>query len=192
MTIPVNLHRCGWSVKDPLYIDYHDREWGVPVHDEIRHFEFLMLESAQAGLSWLTVLRKRENYRRAFDGFDPALIARYDEGKIAELIQDPGIIRNRAKIASAVNNAGKFLDICEEFGSFDSYLWQFTGGKPIINHFRELNEIPASTPLSDKISTALKKRGFTFMGTTIVYAHMQAIGMVNDHITGCFRHAELS
>ncbi len=151
-----------------------------------------MLESAQAGLSWLTILRKRENYRVAFDGFNPEKIARYDDRKIAALLQNPGIVRNRLKIKSAVNNAGKFLDIAAEFGSFDRYIWQFTDGKPIINHFHDLGEIPASTPLSDTISKDLKKRGFTFTGTTIIYAHMQATGIVNDHLVTCFRHRELS
>ncbi len=186
------LQRCGWSTKDPLYISYHDNEWGVPVHDETRHFEFLLLESAQAGLSWITVLRKRENYRIAFDGFDPEKIARYDSRKIEELLENAGIIRNRLKIKAAINNAGKFLEVSNEYGSFDKFIWQFVDGKPIVNSFLDLSEIPASTSLSDKISKEMKKRGFTFVGTTIIYAHMQAIGMVNDHVTTCFRHGELA
>ena len=192
MTSENTLQRCPWSGNNPLYIRYHDQEWGVPVHDEIRHFEFLMLESAQAGLSWLTILRKRENYREAFDGFNPEKIASYDDRKIAALLQNPGIVRNRLKMKSAVNNAGKFLDIAAEFGSFDRYIWRFTDGKPIINHFHDLGEIPASTPLSETISKDLKKRGFTFTGTTIIYAHMQATGIVNDHLVTCFRHRELA
>ncbi len=186
------LQRCEWCGQDPLYVSYHDDEWGVPVHDENRHFEFLMLESAQAGLSWITVLRKRENYRKAFDGFDPGKIAEYNDTKIAELLQNPGLIRNRLKIGAAVNNARKFLNISEEYGSFDRYIWQFVDGKTIVNHFNTLKEIPASTPLSDKISKDMKERGFTFVGTTIIYAHIQAIGMVNDHLVSCFRHAQLA
>ncbi len=186
------LQRCEWCGQDPLYISYHDHEWGIPVHDENRHFEFLMLESAQAGLSWITVLRKRENYRKAFDGFNPGKIAGYNDSKIAELLQNPGLIRNRMKIGSAVNNARKFLKVSEEFGSFDRYIWQFVDGKTIVNHFNTLKEIPASTPLSDKISKDMKERGFTFIGTTIMYAHIQAIGMVNDHLVSCFRHAQLA
>lgn len=188
----MTIQRCAWCGHDPLYISYHDHEWGVPVHDETKHFEFLLLESTQAGLSWITILRKRENYRHAFDGFDPEKIARYDDAKIAELLQNPGIIRNKRKIASAINNARKFLDVRDENGSFDRYIWHFTDGKPIINHFSKQSDIPATTPLSDTVSKDLKKRGFNFVGSTIIYAHLQAIGMVNDHLTSCFRHAELS
>ena len=184
--------RCPWCGTLPLYVRYHDEEWGVPVHDEGKHFEFLVLESAQAGLSWVTVLRKRENYRLAFDHFNPALVAEYNEEKINELLLNTGIIRNRLKIKSAINNARHFLEIQKEFGSFDAYIWGFINNKPIINAFTTLKELPASTPLSDKISADMKKRGFTFTGTTIIYAHMQAIGMVNDHLTDCFRYMELN
>lgn len=182
--------RCPWATTDPLYIDYHDREWGVPVWDDRVLFEFLVLEGAQAGLSWLTVLRKRENYRKAFDGFDPAKVARYNSRKIESLLQDPGIIRNRLKVNAAVQNAKSFLAVQEEFGSFSDYIWRFVDGKPVVNRFKTLSEIPASTPLSDRISADLKKRGFKFVGSTIVYAHMQATGMVNDHLISCPRHKE--
>jgi len=185
------LQRCGWSTTDPLYIRYHDREWGVPVHDDRKLFEFLVLEGAQAGLSWLTILKRRQGYRKAFDGFDPKKVARYDESDMRRLLADRGIIRNRLKIESAISNAWAFLDIQEEFGSFDSYIWKFVGGKPIVNRFRALRELPARTALSDRISAALLDRGFSFIGPTIVYAHMQATGMVNDHVVGCFRHREL-
>lgn len=185
--------RCEWVPEnDPLYIAYHDREWGVPLHDDRRLFEFLILEGAQAGLSWATVLKKRENYRRAFDGFDPRKIARYDETKIARLLQNPGIIRNRLKIRSAVRNAAAFLKVQEEFGSFDRYIWQFVGGKPIIHHYQTVAEIPASTAESDRMSRDLKKRGFNFVGSTICYAFMQAVGMVNDHTVTCFRYTEIN
>lgn len=182
--------RCGWSLSDPLYIDYHDKEWGVPVHDERLLFEFLILEGAQAGLSWITILKKRENYRLAFDNFDVCRVAAYDEGKIAELMLNEGIIRNRLKIASTVQNARAFIKVQEEFGSFDRYIWQFTGGKTIQNSFSSLKDIPARTAESDAMSKDLKKRGFKFCGSTICYAFMQATGMVNDHITSCFRHME--
>jgi DNA-3-methyladenine glycosylase I len=185
------MNRCDWSGTDPLYIQYHDEEWGVPVHDDRKLFEFLLLEGVQAGLSWLTVLRKRENYRAAFDGFDPEKIARYDDAKLSALMGNAGIIRNRLKINAAVTNAQAFLKVQEQFGSFDAYIWGFVDGKPIINHFRTMSEIPASTPLSDAISKDLKKRGFTFVGSTICYAHMQATGMVNDHIVSCFRYESL-
>ncbi len=185
--------RCEWVPEnDPLYIAYHDREWSVPLHDDRRLFEFLVLEGAQAGLSWATVLKKRENYRRAFDGFDPQKVARYDEEKISRLLQDPGIIRNRLKIRSAVRNAGAFLKVQEEFGSFDRYIWQFTDGKPIIHRYRTVAEIPASTAESDRMSRDLKKRGFNFAGSTICYAFMQAVGMVNDHTMDCFRYGEIN
>ncbi len=183
--------RCDWCGNDPLYVDYHDHEWGVPVHDERRHFEFLLLESAQAGLSWLTILRKRENFRKAFDQFDPEKIARYNKQKMEKLLSDPGIIRNKMKIRSAINNAARFLDVQNEFGSFDNYIWKFVDGKPIVNHFHRINEIPVTSDVSDRISADLRKRGFTFVGPTIMYAHLQAIGMVNDHLVSCFRHHEL-
>lgn len=177
--------RCAWVNDDPLYIDYHDREWGIPVHDDRRWFEFLVLEGAQAGLSWYTVLKKREAYRQAFDGFDPEKVALYDDSKIAELLFNEGIIRNRLKIQSAINNAKCFLKVREQFGSFDSYIWQFVGGKPIVNQWKDRTEVPASTPQSDAMSKDLKKRGFTFVGTTICYALMQSCGMVQDHTLDC-------
>ncbi len=183
--------RCEWCLKNELYIDYHDKEWGVPLHDDQKLFEFLLLEGVQAGLSWLTVLKKRENYRKAYDDFDPVKVAAYDEAKLNELLQNEGLIRNRLKIAASVNNAKCFLEVQEEFGSFDRYIWSFVDFKPIVNHFESLSEVPAKTPLSDLISKDLKKRGFKFVGSTIVYAHMQATGMVNDHLVSCFRHAEL-
>jgi len=173
-------------------IEYHDREWGVPLHDDLKHFEFLVLDAAQAGLSWKTVLLKRENYRKAFDGFDPAKIARYSEQRIAKILQDPGIIRNRLKIHSAVTNARSFLDIQEEFGSFDEFIWRFVDGRPRVNRFRDPSEIPARTEESDAMSKELKRREFTFVGSTICYAYMQAAGMVNDHLVRCFRYRELN
>ena len=180
--------RCEWCADDPLYVAYHDEEWGVPLHDDVRLFELLTLEGAQAGLSWLTVLRKRENYRKAFDGFEARRIARYRGNKIAALMKDAGIVRNRLKIHSAVKNAKALLAVQKEFGSFDRYVWEFVGGTPIVNHRRILKDIPAATPESDALSKDLKKRGFTFVGTTICYAFMQAVGMVNDHTTDCFRY----
>jgi DNA-3-methyladenine glycosylase I len=183
--------RCAWCGDDPLYRNYHDTEWGVPLHDDQLLFEFLILEGAQAGLSWITVLRKRENYRAAFDGFDVARIARYDEGKIAMLLQNPGIIRNRLKVQAAVTNAQRFLEVQEKFGSFNDFIWQFVGGEPKQNTWRSIAEVPASTLESDTMSKELKRRGFIFVGSTICYAHMQATGMVNDHTTDCFRHKEL-
>ncbi|HEY3856102.1 MAG TPA: DNA-3-methyladenine glycosylase I [Verrucomicrobiae bacterium] len=183
--------RCPWP-SDALYIAYHDTEWGVPVHDDRTIFEFLILEGAQAGLSWHTVLKKRDNYRIAFDQFDPQKVARYNQKKIDKLLADPGIIRNRLKVASAVANAQAFLAVQEEFGAFDRYIWQFVGGKPIINHPRSMKEIPPKTKESDAMSKDLKQRGFKFVGSTICYAHMQATGMVNDHLTTCFRHKELA
>ena len=183
--------RCAWCGDDPLYQAYHDNEWGVPLYDDQSLFEFLILEGAQAGLSWITVLRKRENYRAAFDGFDVARIARYDAGKMAQLLQNPGIIRNRLKVESAVTNARKFLEVQAEFGSFSAFIWRFVDGKPKQNARRSLADIPASTPESDAMSKELKRRGFKFVGSTICYAHMQATGMVNDHTTDCFRHKEL-
>ncbi|MCZ6472724.1 MAG: DNA-3-methyladenine glycosylase I [SAR324 cluster bacterium] len=180
--------RCGWVGDDSLYQAYHDTEWGVPVHDDRVLFEFLLLEGAQAGLSWITVLRKRENYRRSFAGFDVAKVAAFGERKIAALLQDPGIIRNRLKVRSAVDNARHFIEIQREFGSFDAYIWQFVGGAPKINAWKSHSEIPATTPQSDAMSNDLKKRGFKFVGSTICYAQMQATGMVNDHTTDCFRY----
>lgn len=186
-----DVHRCSWPGSDPLYIRYHDEEWGVPVHDDLKLFEFLVLEGAQAGLSWITILRRREGYRNAFAGFDPEAVARFEQADVDRLLADPGIIRNRAKVASAIQNANAFLRVQQEFGSFDSYIWGFVDGKPIVNSFQDISEIPARTELSDAISKDLKKRGFSFVGSTIVYAHMQATGMVNDHVVGCFRHRQV-
>ena len=183
---------CEWPSGDPLMIEYHDSEWGLPVHDDFRWFEHIILDGAQAGLSWKTILHRREGYRRAFAGFDPASVAAYDETDIARLMNDTGIIRNRLKIRSAVSNARAFLKIQEEFGSFDNYIWGFSGGEPVINRWESLKDIPARTPLSDAVSKDLKKRGFTFVGTTICYAFMQAAGIVNDHLTDCFRHPDNS
>lgn len=185
-----NLNRCEWCGDDPLYVKYHDEEWGRPVFDDETLFEFLILEGFQAGLSWITILRKRENFRRAFDQFDFHKIARYNEDDFNRLMENEGIIRNRLKIRAAVTNAQAFLRVREEFGSFSKYIWGFVDGTPVVNHFKAMEEIPASTPLSDKISKDLKRRGFKFVGSTIVYAHMQATGMVNDHVTGCFVRAE--
>jgi DNA-3-methyladenine glycosylase I len=183
--------RCAWVGSDPLFIAYHDEEWGVPVHDDRLLFEFLVLEGAQAGLSWSTILRKRDAYRRAFDGFDPRKVARYDKRKVAALLGNAGIVRNRAKIESAINNAKAFLDIQAEFGSFDAYQWAFVDGRPKQNRWRAVADIPPRTTQSDAMSKDLKSRGFTFVGSTIIYAHMQAIGMVNDHVADCFRHREV-
>ena len=181
------LIRCGWA-KGDLYIRYHDEEWGVPVHDDRTLFEFLILEGAQAGLSWSTILNKRENYRRAFDGFDPRRVARYQPAKIKTLLADPGVVRNRLKIASAVENAKAFLRVQEEFGSFDGYIWQFVAGKPLVNKRKSLRQVPPRTPESDAMSKDLQHRGFKFVGSTICYAVMQAVGMVNDHVVDCFRY----
>lgn len=186
------MQRCGWCSDDPLYIDYHDHEWGVPQHDDQKLFEMLILEGAQAGLSWITVLKKRENYRRLFDNFDVKKVAAYTEKDVERLMADAGIIRNRLKINSAIRNAKAFIEVQKEFGSFDKYIWGFVNGKPIQNHWRSLSELPAKTELSDQISKDLKKRGFNFVGSTIIYAHMQATGMVNDHTTDCFRYAEVT
>lgn len=183
--------RCSWPGNDPLYLKYHDEEWGKPVYEDQKLFEFLILECFQAGLSWITILRKRENFRKAFDQFDFEKVAQYDEAKISELLEDKGIIRNKLKVRAAVSNAQAFIKIREEFGSFNKWIWAFTGGKPIINHFERNEDVPATTELSDRISEELKKRGFKFVGSTVVYAHMQATGMVNDHLTTCFRHSEL-
>jgi len=191
MTAP-KIVRCDWAARNELSIRYHDEEWGVPTHNDRRLFEFLVLEGAQAGLSWDTILRKRRNYRTAFDRFDPKLIARYDRRKIHSLLQNPGIVRNRLKIASVVQNARVFLTVKEEFGSFDGYIWQFVGGRPRVNAWRALKQVPARTPESDAMSKDLKKRGFTFVGSTICYAFMQAVGMVNDHRVDCFRYRQLT
>ena len=185
------MRRCPWCERSDLERAYHDEEWGVPVFSDEKQFEFLVLESAQAGLSWLTVLRKRENYRRLYDGFDPEKVARYGEEKIRELMSDSGIIRNRKKIEASINNAARFLEIQKEFGSFSDYLWGFTGGVPVTNVWEELSEIPASTELSVAASRDLKKRGFRFMGPVIVYSHLQATGVVNDHLVSCFRYGEI-
>ncbi|HXW93506.1 MAG TPA: DNA-3-methyladenine glycosylase I [Terriglobales bacterium] len=179
--------RCSWA-RTPLSIRYHDEEWGVPCHDDRRLFEFLILEGAQAGLSWETVLGKRQNYQAAFDGFDPHRIAAYDQRRIRALLRNPGIIRNRQKVASAVRNAAAFLKVQDEFGSFDRYIWRFVGGEPQVNSWRRANDVPASTVKSDAMSKDLRKRGFAFVGSTICYAFMQAVGLVNDHMAGCFRH----
>lgn len=183
------LEACPWCGQDPLYRRYHDTEWAVPVHDDVVLFEFLILEGAQAGLSWLTVLRKREHYRRAFEGFDAARVAAFDAARIEALLQDPGLIRNRLKMESAVSNARAFLEVQAQFGSFDRYIWGFVDGRPIVNRFASTVEVPAVTPLAETISRDLKRRGFRFVGPTIVYAHMQATGMVNDHLVTCPRHA---
>jgi DNA-3-methyladenine glycosylase I len=182
--------RCPWAIDD-LYAAYHDTEWGMPLHDDRKLFEFLVLEGAQAGLSWHTVLKKRENYRAAFDGFDPGKVARYNAVKVAKLLANPGIIRNKLKVASAITNAKAFLKVQEQFGSFDAYIWRFVDGKSKINHWKTLKELPARTAESDALSRDLIQRGFTFVGSTICYAHMQATGMVNDHLVTCFRHRQL-
>ena len=182
--------RCGWA-RNPLAEAYHDAEWGVPIHDDRKIFEFIVLEGAQAGLSWDTILKKRQAYRQAFDGFDPAKVARYGARKVAALLANPGIVRNRLKVGSAVRNARAFLSVQEERGSFDAYIWGFVDGRPIVNRWKALREIPARTPLSDAISKDLKKRGFSFVGSTIVYAHLQATGVVNDHVVSCFRWREV-
>ncbi|MDE3153873.1 MAG: DNA-3-methyladenine glycosylase I [Acidobacteriota bacterium] len=180
--------RCPWAGSDPLYVAYHDTEWGVPSHDDRHLFEMLLLEGAQAGLSWITILRKREHYRRVFSGFDPSRVARYDEARAARLLADPGIVRNRLKVASAITNARAFLDVQRAYGSFDAYIWQFVGGRPIVNRRRTLRDVPPRTPESDAMSRDLKKRGFRFVGSTICYSFMQATGMVNDHLVGCRRY----
>lgn len=180
--------RCPWAQGEQLYREYHDREWGVPLHDEHRLFEMLILEGAQAGLSWLTILRKRAAYRQAYAGFDPQAVARFDEAKVRELLSNPGIVRNGLKIRASIHNASLFREIQREAGSFDRYLWSFVGGRPVQNRFRTMEEVPARTELSDRISRDLKVRGFSFVGSTIVYAYLQAVGVVNDHLVGCFRH----
>ena len=183
--------RCEWCGDEPIYLDYHDKEWGVPVHDDRLHFEMIILDGAQAGLSWITILKRRETYREAFNNFDVEKVARYSDKKIERLLKDPGIIRNRLKVNSAVTNAKSFLEIQEEFGSFDKYIWQFTGHGTIHNSWKAMNEIPAKTTESDAMSKDLKKRGFSFVGSTICYAYMQAAGMVNDHVVDCYRYKEI-
>lgn len=183
--------RCGWCLKFDEYIRYHDEEWGLPVHDDRVHFEFIILEGAQAGLSWSTVLKKREGYRKAFADFDPVKVARFSPSKIEKLLQNPAIIRNRQKVVAAVNNAKRFLEVQKEFGSFDRYIWAFVDGKPIINRRKTLADIPATTPRSDALSKDLIKRGFKFVGSTVIYAHMQACGLVNDHLVDCWRYKKV-
>lgn len=185
------MNRCPWCGTDEIYVKYHDEEWGVPVHNDNKHFEFLVLESAQAGLSWITILRKRENYRKAYDGFDPAKVAQYDANKVNELLQNAGIIRNRRKIEASINNARCFLKIQEEFGSFDNYIWGFVNKKPVKNHWNDISQVPANSVLSDRVSKDLKSRGFRFLGTTIIYSHLQATGIINDHLTTCFKYHEV-
>jgi DNA-3-methyladenine glycosylase I len=188
-----SVPRCEWAPLDqPLYLAYHDEEWGVPVHDDVRLFEMLTLEGAQAGLSWSTILNKREGYRRAFAGFEPAKVARFTPAKVERLLQDPGIVRNRMKVESAVNNAARVLEVQRDAGSFDAYLWSFVGGEPIVGRFRALGDVPAETTESKAMSMALKQRGFRFVGATVCYAFMQACGLVNDHVTSCFRYEDLS
>jgi DNA-3-methyladenine glycosylase I len=184
--------RCPWPGIDPVYIDYHDNEWGVPVHDERLLFEFLILEGAQAGLSWITILKRRDGYREAFDNFEVERVARFNKRKIESLLKNPGIIRNRLKIESAVKNAGAFMRVQDEFDGFAGYQWGFVGGKPVQNRWQLMKQVPAKTEISDVLSKDLKKRGFSFVGSTIMYAHMQAVGMVNDHLLSCFRHKELA
>jgi DNA-3-methyladenine glycosylase I len=185
------MKRCEWADGEPLSEEYHDREWGVPLHDDRKLFEFLILDAMQAGLSWLTILKKRDNFRKAFDDYNPEKIARYNQARISKLLQDKGIIRNKLKINSAVTNARAFLDICNEFGSFDKYIWDFVNGRPIVNTWKKMKEIPAETSESKIMSKELKKRGFKFVGPTICYAFMQAAGMVNDHTVDCFRYKEI-
>ena len=183
--------RCPWCEGNEVYMKYHDQEWGVPVHDDRTHFEFLVLEGAQAGLSWLTILRKRENFRRAYDQFDPRIVAGYDKRKIDELLRNEGIIRNRRKIEASIENARKFLELKEEFGSYDRYIWRFVDGRPLINRWKELSEIPSKTLLSDRVSKDLIQRGFRFVGSTIIYSYLQAVGLINDHLVSCFRYEKL-
>jgi DNA-3-methyladenine glycosylase I len=184
--------RCEWAGTDPAMIQYHDTEWGVPTHDDVTHFEFLVLEGAQAGLSWSTILRRRAGYRKAFAGFDPAKVARFTPARVEKLLLDPGIIRNRAKVEATIRNARAFLAAQEEFGSFDAYVWDFVGGAPKVNRWRRIGQVPATSAESEALSKDLRRRGFGFVGPTIVYAHMQSTGLVNDHLVGCFRYAELT
>ncbi|MDL5047677.1 DNA-3-methyladenine glycosylase I [Oscillatoria amoena NRMC-F 0135] len=188
---PKEKNRCSWCLKFEHYIAYHDTEWGVPVHDDRKHFEFLILEGAQAGLSWSTILKKREGYRKAFADFDPEKVARFTEKKLEKILLDPGIVRNRLKVFAAVNNAKRFLEVQKEFGSFNTYIWQFVNGKPIINKWKSLKQIPPTSKQSDALSKDLIKRGFKFVGSTVIYAHMQACGLVNDHLVDCFRYREV-
>lgn len=185
------MKRCGWANGDPLLMQYHDKEWGVPLHNDVKLFEFLILEGAQAGLNWLIILKKRESYRRAFASFDPVKVATYSRSDVKRLLSDSGIIRNRQKIAAAIVNAQEFLEVQEDFGSFDNYIWQFTSGKPIVHRFRSLSYVPSKSRESDSMSEDLRKRGFKFVGSTICYAFMQAVGMVNDHTVNCFRYNQL-
>jgi len=191
MLYHINMKRCQWCESTELYTKYHDKEWGVPVHKDQKHFEFLVLESAQAGLSWITILNKRENYRKAYDNFDPKKVARYTEAKKAKLLADAGIVRNRLKIEASINNAKHFLEIQKEFGSFSNYIWSFTKNKPVVGKWKTIKEIPPRTELSDTISADLKKRGFKFLGSVIIYSHLQATGIINDHITDCYRYKEI-
>ena len=184
--------RCGWAMTDEAMTHYHDEEWGVPCHEDARHFEFLVLEAAQAGLSWRTVLRKRDAYRHAYRGFDPARVARFGKRDRERLLADAGIVRNKAKIESSINNARRFLEVQKEFGTFDAYLWRWTEGKPVVNHWQATAEIPPTSELSDRLSKDLKARGFSFVGSTILYSHLQAVGLINDHLVSCFRWAELA
>jgi DNA-3-methyladenine glycosylase I len=183
-------NRCAWCLKFDQYIEYHDKEWGVPVHDDRVHFEFLILEGAQAGLSWSTILKKREGYRKAFADFDPVKVARFSEAKLEKILLDPGIVRNRLKVFAAVNNAKRFLEVQKEFGSFDKYIWGFVNGKPIVNKWKTLKHVPPTSKESDALSKDLIKRGFKFVGSTVIYAHMQACGLINDHLVECFRYKE--
>nr|WP_201787666.1 DNA-3-methyladenine glycosylase I [Clostridium magnum] len=188
----IAVERCPWCGTDPIYVKYHDEEWGTPIHNDLKHFEFLVLESAQAGLSWITVLKKRSNYKSAYDDFDPIKVAAYSEEKISELLRNAGIIRNRRKIEASINNAKMFLNIQREFGSFDNYIWKFVNYKPLVNKWKDISEVPATSNLSDEISKDLKKRGFKFVGSTIIYSYLQATGLINDHIVTCFRYDDLS
>jgi DNA-3-methyladenine glycosylase I len=189
--MPKQQIRCAWAAKEEMWT-YHDREWGVPVHDDQKHFEFLILEGAQAGLSWSTILRKREGYRKAFAGFDPAKVARFRPARIEKMLLDPGIIRNRMKVECAVSNARQFLQLVDEVGSFDDYIWGFVGGKPIVNRWKDAKQIPATSKESDALAKDLKQRGFKFVGSTVMYAHLQAAGLINDHLTGCWRWREVN
>lgn len=191
MNLSKEVFRCPWCLKFEQYIRYHDKEWGEPVHDDRVHFEFMILEGAQAGLSWSTILKKREGYRKAFAGFDPAKVARFSEKKLERILLDPGIVRNRLKVFATKNNAGRFLEVQKKFGSFDNYIWGFVKGKPIVNKRKTLKQIPATTKESDALSKDLRKRGFKFVGSTVIYAHMQACGLVNDHLTKCWRYKEV-
>ena len=183
--------RCPWCLGFDQYIEYHDKEWGVPVHDDRKHFEFLIMEGAQAGLSWSTILKKREGYRKAFADFDPVKVARFTEKRLERILKDPGIVRNRLKVYSVVNNAKRFLEVQKEFGTFDKYIWSFVGGKPIVNNWKTMKRIPATSKESDALSKDLLNRGFKFVGSTVIYAHMQACGLVNDHLTDCFRYKQV-